>query len=631
MSRPKSRYIPALDGLRAFAVLAVIAYHMNMPWARGGLLGVTIFFVLSGYLITGLLLAEYDHSGTISLKDFWLRRARRILPAVLFMLVIVCALCVLFNHALLTKMRPDIIPTALFFNNWWQIFHNVSYFQTLGAPSPVEHCWSLSIEEQFYLVWPLLLLAALRSGVPKRMMQRATLVLVVVSIVLMALLYSPTADPSRAYYGTDTRAFSLLIGALLAMIWPARFLNESSGASLSAKERTVLDAMGFAAIVGLALMVALTNGFTAFAYRGGIALCSLLSAVAIAVMVHPVSLLAKLFSWKPLVWIGKLSYSLYLWHFPVLLLTTPGNIQTEAPWWLRIVQLALMLGITWFSYTYIENPIRHGALKAFLKKINAGASSTAERLANLKAWAKAHVIGVGALTAASAIALVGCAVVPSTSALEGAYLLESTEVQTNISAIEQRAQAIAEAQAEAEAAARRYDIVLIGDSVTVRTIPYFDEHFPHGLIDSLIYRQFYEAPGLYQAYADQDVVGSIVVFALGTNGIVDDEQVDELMGHIGSDKLVWFINTRSNTDWQDISNAALARAAERYDNVSLVDWFSYSSGHPEYFDGDGTHLTEEGASAYIDMLDGAVRPYLPVHQEAPQTDVTASTDEAAAE
>ena len=207
MARPKSRYVPALDGLRALAVLAVIAYHMNMSWAPGGLLGVTMFFVLSGYLITGLLVSEFDYSGTISLKDFWLRRVRRIIPAVLTCVIVTAALCVIFNHALLTKMRPDMVPTILFVNNWWQIFHNVSYFANLGAPSPLTHCWSLSIEEQFYVVWPILLLFVMRAGVKKGTIRKGIVVLICASALAMMLLFDPAGDPSRVYYGTDTRVF----------------------------------------------------------------------------------------------------------------------------------------------------------------------------------------------------------------------------------------------------------------------------------------------------------------------------------------------------------------------------------------------------------------------------------------
>ncbi len=217
-ARPKSRYIPALDGLRTLAVVAVVLYHLNLTWAQGGLLGVTIFFVLSGYLITRLLLNEVAKTGRIDLKSFWIRRIRRLVPAVITVVVVTCALCTVFNHVMLTKMRPDILPSLLFFNNWWQIAQNVSYFNALGDPSPLTHFWSLAIEEQFYLIWPPLLFAMVSMHVSKPNTRRVVLGLAAVSALAMMVLYNPAADPSRVYYGTDTRVFSLLLGAWMAFI-----------------------------------------------------------------------------------------------------------------------------------------------------------------------------------------------------------------------------------------------------------------------------------------------------------------------------------------------------------------------------------------------------------------------------
>ncbi len=613
MSRPKTRYIPALDGLRAFAVLAVIAYHMNMPWAPGGLLGVTMFFVLSGYLITGLLLAEFEYSGTIDLKDFWLRRIRRIVPAVLFTIFGVTVLCVIFNHALLTKLRPDIVPTALFFNNWWQIISNVSYFQALGAPSPITHCWSLSIEEQFYIIWPPLLLIALRFGMRKGTMRKLTCVLIAVSAVLMMLLFDPTGDPSRVYYGTDTRAFSLLIGAFLAMVWPSAKLTDVSGQDLSRQERLIFDGVGIVALVGLILMVALTNGYSPFIYYGGLLICSILTAIAMAVMVHPVSLLGKIFSWQPLTWIGKLSYSIYLWHYPLLLLTTPGNLQSGVLWWGRLLQLALIIVVSWLSYTFVENPIRHGAIGRFIAGLRDGEYTLAE-------WVRGRIVPVAISTIALLIAVIGCIFVPETSALEGGDLLKNEEAQTN--APEQTEGEAAESDAE-EPVAEPYDIVLIGDSVSVRAIPFFSDAFPYGLIDAQVNRQIWDAPGLYRHYLDLNMIGDVVVFALGTNGVVTDDQIDDVMKLVDSDKHVWFVNTRSTTDWQGETNDTLANAAARYPNANLIDWYGYSASHGDWFDGDGTHLNEEGAQAYVGLIQQAVTGYLPDHAD----DAADSTEE----
>ena len=301
MPGAKTRYIPALDGLRAFAVLSVIAYHFGFRWASGGLLGVTVFFVLSGYLITSLLLAEFVHTKTIDLKAFWMRRVKRLIPAIVFLIVGVVALCSVFNHDLLTKMRPDVPPALFFYSNWWYIFRDVSYFELVGAPSPLTHFWSLAIEEQFYLIWPPLLFLLFTRKVRKRVVVRVILAVAIVSAVLMVVLYNPNSDPSRVYYGTDTRAFSLLIGALLAFLWPGNRLARAKDLQLSPAVSLVFNGVGIAAFIGLVVMTTVVDGFSPFMYRGGVLLASLLTAIVIALLVHPQSLLGKAAAIPPLV------------------------------------------------------------------------------------------------------------------------------------------------------------------------------------------------------------------------------------------------------------------------------------------------------------------------------------------
>ena len=607
MAGSKSRYIPALDGLRAFAVLAVIAYHMNFSWAKGGLLGVTVFFVLSGYLITGLLVTEWAQTKTIDLKNFWLRRIRRLVPAIVFVIVAVAALCTIFNHELLTKMRPDIPPALLFFSNWWYIFHDLSYFEALGAPSPLNHFWSLAIEEQFYLVWPIALLIAFKLGAKRPLLRRIAIVLAAASALAMALLYNPIDDPSRVYYGTDTRAFSLLIGAWLAFKMPASRMGKV-GVHLTKQGRMAMDGIGIAAFAGLVLMVAFTDGFSPFLYWGGLVIASVLTAAVIAVIANPRSRFGLLASARPLVWIGKRSYGMYLWHYPILLLMNPRNATGEIDPLSCLLQLVAIFAVSAFSYKFIEDPIRKGAIGKFVKGVRSGEI-------NIHAFAQKYVVPIAGCGIVAVVAIGGIAIVPPTSAVGGIDEMKEP-VQSRASLIQKQngldvsllpligSRHVGDVieLPKPDPVVKKYNPVMIGDSVSVRIIPYFEEAFPDGLIDAQVSRQFYTGIDVFSYYEELGVVGKTVIFALGTNGVATDDQIDDLVAAVGSERQIYFITARAPESWIDATNTALWSASSRYENVSIIDWAAISAGQEQYFDGDGTHLTEEAAQVYVDMI-----------------------------
>lgn len=608
----KPHYVPSLDGLRALAVLSVIAYHMKASWAPGGLLGVTMFFVLSGYLITGLLIEEHDERGTISLKGFWLRRVRRIIPAVVFAVLGTGLLCVLFDHALLTKMRPDVLPTLLFVNNWWQVFHNVSYFAALGEPSPLTHYWSLAIEEQFYLIWPVALLICFKAGASKGALCKGTVVLAALSALEMLVLFDPSQDPSRVYYGTDTRAFSLLIGSALAFLWPYRRLTGRAKGRMTKRELFAFNLGGVGAVVGLLVMVAVTNGFTPFIYRGGLLLCSLLTAAAIAVMVLPGSWIGELFRLRPLVWVGKCSYSMYLWHYPVILIMTPNNIVGDVPVWLRVVQLAAIFAVSAFSYYCVEDPIRKGAIGKWVAQVRSGERTVRE-------WAASHAVAIVAAVAFVAVPLGGFALVPDTSSIGNSAAIGGAA--DDASGDEEPGASDGGAPSVAFVS-QPYDILLIGDSVPSALEGYgvFYEEYPFGHIDAVKNRYFGEAIDLLRQYKQAGAVGDVLVIALGTNGYVPDEESEELMAEIGDEQRVWFVNTRSQTDFMEDSNASLQRCVDRHANAELIDWCGISGELGEYvFDGDGTHLTLDGCKEYAQMIRDSVGAYLPEHDADDKT------------
>lgn len=648
-ARPKSRYIPALDGLRTLAVVAVVLYHLNLTWAQGGLLGVTIFFVLSGYLITRLLLNEVAKTGRIDLKSFWIRRIRRLAPAVVTVVFVTCALCTIFNHVMLTKMRPDILPSLLFFNNWWQIAQNVSYFNALGDPSPLTHFWSLAIEEQFYLIWPPLLFAMVSMHMSKPSTRRMVLGLAAVSTIAMMVLYNPAADPSRVYYGTDTRVFSLLLGAWMAFIpdrdlAPVRLahllgldclvraakrgkLDKNSKGGHDAKTDSAaetaqaqpsalvrfwsspasIDVLGVVGLVGLAAMVALTNGYTAFQYRGGTLLCSILTLMVIAACVQPQGMVARALSAEPLVWVGKRSYSIYLWHYPLLLLMNPVANINDTPWWQYILQVLVVVAVAECSYRFIETPFRKGAFGRTVSEFRDGTTTPAN-------WARAHIPACATCGIVLVIALGGLIFVPETSALSGEGAEVLNKEAKNTAPTDQQAADDTDKDNDGFPDGS-YDLLMIGDSVSLRAVDSFDGVFPHSHIDAEKGRQFDAGRATFEGYLQQNLAGKIVVFALGTNGLVTDDQIDAIMTDAGDKRIVVFVNTRSPQPWVSSTNQAIANAATRYKNVRVIDWYGYSANRNDLFDGDGTHLSATGVTEYLNLIHDAVKKDLPVHPE----------------
>ncbi|MGG0458838.1 acyltransferase family protein [Bacillus mycoides] len=602
MTKPfkkNSRYMVGLDSLRGLAILGVILYHINFNWMPGGFLGVTVFFVLSGYLITDILAMEWKRNKRIDLKKFWLSRARRLLPAMFVMLVITLAWITIFHSSLLEKMRGDSLAALFYVSNWWYIYHKLSYFDSFGQPSPLNHFWSLAVEEQFYVVWPFVISLGFYYIKKQSRMILFICLGAIASALAMAILYEPGSDPSRIYYGTDTRAFSLLIGAALALIWPSSRLANK----IIPQARLILDVIGGVALSIILIMFWKTNQYEPFLYRGGMVLLSIATALLVANLAHPASRIALFLRFRPLLWMGVRSYGIYLWHYPIITLTTPKVNAGEFSITRAILQFLLIIMIAQISWKYIEKPIRQGALRNIQFKNL--------RLQNVALGVKLALI---CAVFVSSIAVFGLSKV--SKAKENPQLDKVEAVQTQpakhpVAVWENPAQETPQTQEESKEinSAQPKDaltVTAIGDSVMIDIAPYLKNTFPDIRIDAQIGRQLSKAIPVVEQLKNEGNLGNYVIIGLGTNGAFTTEQLVSLIKLIGNERKMIFINTRVPRPWESIVNERLKVTTSEYPNITLVDWYAASAGKRDYFAPDGVHLTKVGAEAYAALVVKAV-------------------------
>jgi peptidoglycan/LPS O-acetylase OafA/YrhL len=386
MPRPAEsgrKYVAGLDGLRAIAVLAVIAYHLDFSWAKGGKLGVGVFFTLSGYLITDLLLDHWRRNGSLGLGNFWIRRARRLLPALFVMLATVSVFAAIFDASYLAQIREQVFAASLYISNWWTIVDHGSYFAQFAPPLPLDHLWSLAIEEQFYLVWPWLLWLGLRFVRSPAWLSALALGAAIASAMAMAVLYHSGDDPTRVYEGTDTRAFELLFGIALAFVWPSSGLR----AGITQGARNLLDGAGALGLAVILALIATTGSYAPFLYRGGFVILAIATAVVVGVVVHPASRLGVVLGWGALRWVGVRSYGIYLWQWPIIVFTNPAsggvNLLRGAG------QVAATLLIASLSWKWVEEPIRRRGFRRFALRLRDRAAQLVPR----------HAVAVGGVSA----------------------------------------------------------------------------------------------------------------------------------------------------------------------------------------------------------------------------------------
>lgn len=621
--RRGTRRLSSLDGLRALAIVCIFLYHADCPWLPSGHMGVVVFLVLTGYLVTVSLARGIARSGGVRPLAFWRRRFLRVWPSMAVAVVVVCALCVAANHVLLTKMRPDIVPSLTFWDNWHYILSGQSYFDAIGSPSPLTPLWYVSLDAQLCVAWSLILWACTRLlHWGPRSCRRLAAILAAASLVAMALLYVPGADPSRVYYGTDTRAFSFLGGAWLALWWPLSgcpAMERGFDVRLPRLgTRHVAPAFvrraGVASAAALAAVMAFVPAESAFFYWGGMGLVTLASVAVVACLVMPASPLARAFGWAPLSWLGERSYGVYLWHYPLLLLLG-GNLAAGSP--VPVVAAAVLsVAAGAASFHFVERPFQRGGVAARLL-----AMGSAARVPLLCSLACLLVAGIG-LAAVPETTLVPRDAIKSTgdAADSAVDTSKMDRAETSAAGGEEASEAVDEANVElpdgpfavhaapSEVAGGAFAPLLIGDSVPGDTE--FSTWFPNGFMDAYIGRHPFQAVKVLEGYVSQGALSDCLVLACFSNSTATPEQLDRLVADAG-DARVYLVGTFNPEGFQDEQNQRLRACAEKYDNVAYVDWPAVVAGHEsEYLWDDRTHLRPEGARAYLDMIARAVAPQI---------------------
>ena len=585
--------VGALDGMRALAVAAVVAFHLDEAAVPGGYLGVDVFFVLSGFLITGLLIGEWEAWGRVDLRAFWRRRARRLLPPLLLTVGGVALVVPLLYADVAGRVRGQAVAALLQGANWFEAAAGRSYFEDIGRPPPLRHLWSLGVEAQFYAVWPLVAVAALALG-GRRLLAAVATLGAVASFGALALAFTPDADPSRLYYGTDTRAGTLLVGAVLACVLPL-------GERRRATPRPVLDVAGVAGVAALAALVLTLEGTSTAAYRGGFLVVALLTVVVLAVATHPESVLGAFLTRRPLVWLGTRSYAVYLWHWPVLTATRPG-LDIDVHGW-RL--LALRLGLT---ALLAEGTTRLVAV--VLRPRPVFGPSIRHRLVVAGGVACAVVLGAGLASSAQApVSQPVFYVSPTTSLAPTTTSTTATTSTTTSTTTTTVAVPAPTTTTTVPPVLGPIRAVAVGESVLMGAGGQVQRALgPGTIVDADVARQPEHVLDALEARRKAGHLEGIdvLVVQLGTNGPLRGKHVERLAALVAGVPRVVAVTVLVPKSWQDASNAALRDAAGRFPWLRLADWHAAASQHPEWLGPDGVHVGREGARQYAAIVAATV-------------------------
>lgn len=602
-------YLPGLDGIRALAVIGVLLYHADLTWVRGGYLGVDVFFVLSGFLITSLILEEFDRSGRIDFARFYLGRARRLLPALLLLLAVVAFAAAFVYRDTAPQVRADTVASVFYVNNWWYILSDSSYFEFIGRPPLLKHLWSLAVEEQFYLIWPAIAYLVARSAGP-RGVRITALVLAVASTAWMVALshrngFPDYADPSRAYFGTDSHAMGLLVGAALATFWrPGRLRSD-----LPRGGRGIITAIGIGALLAVVWFFCFVGEFTPWMYRsGGFLVLAAVVALLIAMASHPGSRLGHWMGTQPWRYVGQRSYGLYLWHWPIFMVTRPDLDLPLDGIPLLALRLALTIGIAELSFRFVEMPIRRGAIDRWIATWRASRGDE-RRHRTRRALA---VLGVGVATVA--IVGGGLATAPAPTAADGlapdvvaAIGLEDggpTEVSidTEPSASSSESASAGPVLPTEPARPDNGTLSALGDSVMLGARTTITDVIKGARVDAAVSRMPGAFVGRIKKLKARDKLADVIAIHPATNGVLPEGMLRDMLDLLTGYERVVIVNAAVPRPWEEPNNTVISTVVKDYPNAVLADWHSAADGHPEYFVSDGVHLTKSGARAYAKAI-----------------------------
>ena len=573
------QYIPAIDGLRALAVIAVMLYHLGFTWIPGGFLGVDLFFVISGYVITRLLLDSIEQSGGLDLRGFYLARARRLLPALIFTVTTTTIAIGIWAPDTIKRLLTD-MPFALTGTmNWWLVARHQDYFESIGRPPLLQHTWSLAVEAQFYLLWPLILYFILKRLGKKRIPIAALVIAAASGVALLLVSFSLDASNaskvSHVYFGTDTHSIGLFLGAALAVSWiPQNFTTQ-----VSKKAQDFIDGIGVFGFIGIIATFLLIDETKPTLYKIAFPLAGLFGASIIMSVVHPASRFAPILQNPIFVWIGQRSYAMYLWHWIIFQVTRPSVDLAGQMWALYALRILIVFALADISLRYVEQPIRRGALKLWIKGLKY--RTKRERTQQTRAFAAVFfvVLALAAVVSVRAVSIGN----EQRAAIEKAL----TAPEVSISA------------PEADG------LWVTGDSVILGIRASLDAQKPISVMNARIGRQAPELLEVMQSDKAQ-VSDSPVIFNLGNNGVLIRDDVQAIFELVQDQPQVIVVNTAVSRPWRDANNSLVAEVAQQYSTVTLIDWNSISMGHPEYFAPDGIHLVPTGVAVYV----GEILKYL---------------------